>query len=96
MPPTKWTEECTPAENVKNSRRIIGMIKALGENPENCGYTATQITGGLDALAKKSVKQIGSDAAQLYFMMLDQNLIERNDFNRKSLKKPSRDNETQV
>ncbi len=69
-----------PCGKCEKCRRIIGMIKALDENPEKCGYSEAQITDGLIALATKSVKQIGSDAAHLYFMLLEKNLIERNEF----------------
>ncbi|MFC2098465.1 hypothetical protein ACFLTA_06405 [Bacteroidota bacterium] len=69
-----------PCGKCEKCRRIIGMIRALDENPEKCGYSEAQITNGLIVLAKKSVKQIGSDAAHLYFMLLEKNLIERNEF----------------
>ena len=78
-----------PCGKCEKCRRIIGMIKSLGENPGNCGYSAAQIKNGLDSLAKKSVKQIGSDAAHLYFMLIDHQLIERNDFTTKAAKKHS-------
>jgi hypothetical protein len=75
-----------PCGKCEKCRRIIGMIKSLDENPEKCGYNETQIKNGLASLSAKSVKQIGSDAAHLYFMMLEKNLIERNDFTRKAAK----------
>lgn len=75
-----------PCGKCEKCRRIIGMIKSLDENPEKCGYNEMQIKNGLDSLSAKSVKQIGSDAAHLYFMMLDKHLIERNDFTRKTAK----------
>ena len=59
------------------------MIVALGENPENCGYSKEQVAKGLRALSEKSVKQIGSDAAHLYYMMLNKNLVEDNAFTKK-------------
>ena len=62
------------------------MLKALDENPERCGYNETQIIYGLQALEKQSVKQIGSDASQLYYMMLGKDLIKRNDFTLKVAK----------
>ena len=65
------------------------MIKSLDENPERCGYSDTQIKNGLAALSSKSVKQIGSDAGHLYYMMLDKKLIEQNDFTRKVAKENS-------
>jgi hypothetical protein len=76
-----------PCGKCEKCRRIIGMIKALGENPGMCGYNQEQISNGLSALAKKSVKQIGSDAAHLYALLLENKLIEENDFTRKVGKK---------
>jgi hypothetical protein len=76
-----------PCGKCEKCRRIIGMIKALDENPEKCGYTEAQIAIGLNALASKPVKQIGSDAAHLYFILLDKDLIEHNEFTEKAAKK---------
>ena len=75
-----------PCGKCEKCRRIIGMIKSLDENPEKCGYSVAQIDNGLKALSSKPVKQIGSDAAHLYFMMLEKGLIEKNDFTRKAAK----------
>ncbi|WP_346863346.1 hypothetical protein [uncultured Draconibacterium sp.] len=76
-----------PCGKCEKCRRIIGMVKALDESPEACGYNQQQIDNGLQALASKSVKQIGSDAAHLYHMLLDKNLIEKNTFTEKAAKK---------
>lgn len=76
-----------PCGKCEKCRRIIGMIKALEENPEKCGYKEVQIENGLQELASKSVKQIGSDASHLYYLLLESNLIENNEFTRKAAKK---------
>jgi hypothetical protein len=75
-----------PCGKCEKCRRIIGMVKALDENPERCGYSQKQISAGLQALEKQSVKQIGSDAAQLYYLLLQKKLIERNGFTLKVAK----------
>lgn len=69
-----------PCGNCEKCRRIIGMITALGESPENCGYTSIQIEKALKQLSNLSVKQIGSDAAHLYFLLLKSEKIEGNSF----------------
>ncbi len=69
-----------PCGKCEKCRRIIGMIKAIDEDPEKCGYTAQQVTRGLLALEKISVKQIGSDASHLYYLMLEKKLIAQNLF----------------
>ncbi len=82
----KVGERMYPCGKCEKCRRIIGMIKALDENPEICGYSAEQIQNGLSALASKSVKQIGSDAAQLYHLLVSKQLIEKNAFTQKAAK----------
>lgn len=54
------------------------MLRALGEDPRRCGYTDAQIERGLEALEKRSVKQLGSDAAHLYHLLLEKGLIGKN------------------
>lgn len=68
-----------PCGNCEKCRRVVGMLKALGEDPGRCGYTEEQIAGCLRALAGKSVKQLGSDAAHLYFLLLERGLIPANE-----------------
>ena len=82
----KVNDRMYPCGKCEKCRRIIGMIKALDENPEWCGYNEAQIANGLLALSTKSVKQIGSDAAQLYFMLLNKKLLNNNEFTRKVAK----------
>lgn len=78
-----------PCGKCEKCRRIIGMIKALDENPEKCGYSEKQITAGLKALSATSVKQIGSDASHLYHLLLEKDLIDNNEFTKKTAKKHS-------
>jgi hypothetical protein len=65
------------------------MLSVLDENPENCGYSKDQINYGLYALENKAVKQIGSDAAHLYHLLLEGKHIKKNDFTQKMAKKHS-------
>jgi hypothetical protein len=65
------------------------MLKALDENPEHCGYTPEQIAMGLHALEHQSVKQIGSDASQLYYLLVKKNLISKNAYTKKLAKQHS-------
>lgn len=69
-----------PCGNCEKCRRIIGMITALDEDPKLCGYNDEQIKKGLAALETKSVKQIGSDAAHLYYMLFQKKAIAKNEF----------------
>lgn len=72
-----------PCGNCEKCRRIIGMLKALDADPRNCGYTEEQIAKGLKALESKKVKQIGSDAAHLYHLLLEKDLIDKNEHTQK-------------
>lgn len=71
-----------PCGHCEKCRRIVGMLKALDEDPGRCGYTEEQVQEGLQALASRSVKQIGTDAAHLYHLLVTKGLVEQNDFTR--------------
>lgn len=68
-----------PCGKCEKCRRIVGMLKALDEDPKRCGYSENQIEIGLKALGQRNVKQIGSDAAHLYNLLLQKKLIEKNE-----------------
>ncbi|NER09090.1 hypothetical protein SAMN06265375_1011426 [Muriicola jejuensis] len=72
-----------PCGNCEKCRRIIGMLMALEEDPRRCGYTDEQIKKGLLALEKRGVKQLGSDAAHLYHLLLSKGLLSDNEHTRK-------------
>ena len=83
----KVDDRMKPCGNCEKCRRIIGMLSALGADPGICGYSPEQIMAGLSALGKKSIKQIGSDASHLYYLLLEKNLIDRNEHTKKLAKK---------
>jgi hypothetical protein len=58
-----------PCGKCEKCRRIIGMMVALGADPGACGYTRAQVSAGLQLLALKPVRQIGSDASHLYYLL---------------------------
>lgn len=82
----KEGERMLPCGNCEKCRRIVGMLKALDEDPQRCGYTADQIQQCLKALETKKVKQLGSDAQQLYYMLSQKGLISVGPENRKMLR----------
>jgi hypothetical protein len=82
----EFNDRMHPCGKCEKCRRITGMLKALDENPERCGYTQAQIEQGLKALERKSIKQLGSDAAQLYFLLLRKGLLNKNEFTMKVAK----------
>ncbi|MCJ7468483.1 MAG: hypothetical protein MUO53_17520 [Maribacter sp.] len=75
-----------PCGNCEKCRRIVGMLTALNEDPKRCGYTDAQIEKCLKALTEHSVKQLGSDVAHLYYLLVQQNLIEKNEYTLKLAK----------
>ena len=75
-----------PCGGCEKCRRIIGMLKALDEDPKRCGYTEEQIAQGLTALEKSSVKQLGSDAAHLYHLLLSKGIVKENEYTKKLAK----------
>lgn len=82
----KEGERMLPCGNCEKCRRIVGMLTALDEDPRRCGYTSAQIEKCLKALETKKVKQLGSDAQQLYHMLSEKGLISVGPENRKMLK----------
>lgn len=67
-----------PCGKCEKCRRITGMLMALDEDPGRCGYSPEQIRLCLKALEEKKIKQIGSDAAHLYHLLLEKGHLERN------------------
>ena len=76
-----------PCGKCEKCRRIVGMLKALDEDPGGCGYSEEQIVQCLKALEGKSVKQLGSDAQQLFHLLLTKELISDNPHTHKLAKK---------
>jgi creatinine amidohydrolase/Fe(II)-dependent formamide hydrolase-like protein/7-cyano-7-deazaguanine synthase in queuosine biosynthesis len=70
-----------PCGKCEKCRRIIGMLSAMDESPERCGYTKEQIAFALEKLSSKGVKQLGTDAAHLFKLLLDKKLIPRDSVN---------------
>ncbi len=75
-----------PCGKCEKCRRIIGMLSVLDENPQNCGYSTDKISYGLHALENQPVKQIGSDAAHLYYLLKKKKLVVSNAFTKKLAK----------
>ncbi|WP_340065003.1 hypothetical protein [Ascidiimonas aurantiaca] len=75
-----------PCGNCEKCRRIVGMLTALGESPKRCSYNEDQISKALQDLAKKNVKQIGSDAAHLFHLLVSGKHIEVNEHTKRLAK----------
>jgi creatinine amidohydrolase/Fe(II)-dependent formamide hydrolase-like protein len=66
-----------PCGKCEKCRRIIAMLTALGESPVKCGYTAEQVQQALECLPEAGVKQLETDSAHLYHMLLVQGIIKK-------------------
>lgn len=75
-----------PCGKCEKCRRIVGMLMALSEDPRRCGYSEAQIETALKALSERSVKQLGSDAAHLYHLLLEANALPKNAHTKKLAK----------
>lgn len=64
-----------PCGKCEKCRRIISMLTVLGESPEMCGYTGSQVQNALARTGSAGVKQIDSDAEHLYYLLRQKNLI---------------------
>ena len=64
-----------PCGKCEKCRRIVSMLTVLDESAGNCGYTSRQIPEALLKTGSSGVKQIGSDAQHLYYLLLTKNLI---------------------
>ncbi len=70
-------ERIYPCGKCEKCRRIVGILKAVDEDPQRCGFTEKQIENCLNDLSVKHVKQIGEDARQLFYMLLQKDLIKK-------------------
>ncbi len=65
-----------PCGKCEKCRRIVGMLTVLDADPRNCGYSGEQIEAGLKSLASNKVKQIGSDASHLFYLLSQKGMLE--------------------
>ncbi len=58
-----------PCGKCEKCRRIVGMLIAIGANPQNCGYSKTQINQCLKDIVEKGVSQEEEGIKQLFYML---------------------------
>jgi creatinine amidohydrolase/Fe(II)-dependent formamide hydrolase-like protein len=64
-----------PCGRCEKCRRIVGILKAIGGDPANCGYTQEQITDCLRALPEKGIHQETAGAQHLSYLLKEKALI---------------------
>ncbi len=62
-------EKVYPCGKCEKCRRIVGMLTAIGVNPQHCGYSKTQIKQCLINIVKKGVSQEAEGVKQLLYML---------------------------
>jgi len=65
-----------PCGKCEKCRRIVGMLVAIGANPQKCGYSKTQITQSLKDIPQRGVSQEGEGVKQLFYMLHKINKID--------------------
>ena len=65
-----------PCGKCEKCRRIVGMLIAIGVNPQKCGYSKTHINECLIDITKKGVSQEDEGVEQLFYMLYKMGKIE--------------------
>ena len=68
-------ERALPCGKCEKCRRIVGMLSALGVDPQICGYTSRQINDALRALSALGVHQEPACARHTYQMLIERGLL---------------------
>jgi len=71
-------EQVRPCGRCEKCRRVVGMLKAVGADPQRCGYTAKHVDDCLRALASAGVHQEAAGEQQMRFMLTELGLLPRN------------------
>ncbi len=72
----KEGERVYPCGRCEKCRRIVAMLKAIGADPVQCGYSPSQIQDGLKKLPRKGVSQEEAGTRHLFFLLAQKGLID--------------------
>jgi creatinine amidohydrolase/Fe(II)-dependent formamide hydrolase-like protein len=72
----KESERIHPCGRCEKCRRIVSMLKALGADPSQCGYSPSQIQSALEKLPREGVLQEAAGASHMHFMLAQKGLID--------------------
>jgi 7-cyano-7-deazaguanine synthase in queuosine biosynthesis len=75
-----------PCGKCEKCRRIVGMLKAIGANPNRCGYSQRQIEYCLSKIQEKGIHQESAGVQQLHFMLHQKGILQYSKANKKLLK----------
>jgi creatinine amidohydrolase/Fe(II)-dependent formamide hydrolase-like protein len=82
----KEGERVYPCGRCEKCRRIVAMLKAIGADPSQCGYTPSQIQDGLEKLPRKGISQEVVGARHLFFLLAQKGLIDAKELPPRSVK----------
>ena len=68
-------ERVLPCGKCEKCRRIVGMLRALGADPRECGYSEAQIESCLESLARSGVHQQSAGVEHLAWMLVDRGVL---------------------
>ena len=72
----KEGERIYPCGHCEKCRRIVAMLKAIGADPVQCGYSPTQIKECIEKLPHRRVSQEADGARHLFFLLAQKGLID--------------------
>jgi len=72
----KEGERVYPCGQCEKCRRIVAMLKAIGADPVQCGYSPSRIQDCLEKLPRKRVSQEAAGARHLFFLLTQKGLID--------------------
>jgi creatinine amidohydrolase/Fe(II)-dependent formamide hydrolase-like protein len=75
-----------PCGRCEKCRRIVAMLKAIGADPVQCGYTSSKIQDCLEKLIHKGISQEVTGARHLFFLLAQKGLIDANGLPSKAFK----------
>ena len=82
----KKDERIYPCGHCEKCRRIVAMLKAIGADPRQCGYSPSQIQECLGKLHRKGVSQETAGARHLFFLLAQKGLINEKELPPKAVK----------
>ena len=82
----KEGERIHPCGRCEKCRRIIGMLKALGADPLQCGYSPTQVQESLANLPHRGLLQEAAGVRHLLYLLAQKGLVNADQLPAKALK----------
>jgi creatinine amidohydrolase/Fe(II)-dependent formamide hydrolase-like protein len=69
------SDRVRPCGRCEKCRRIVGMLMALGADPDQCGYSPEQVQHCLRTLVERGIHQESDGAAHLAYLLREQGIV---------------------